>query len=308
MNSRTILAICLVSLVGACVQTPYNKRVSRFDPHGVEQVWVAAGSFLRGTADIESIEAPDWVRQIMPSEQPQHRVTLSHGYWIDRYEVSNEAFARFAAAAGYDDPAYWSVAGWEWLQETRREKALPVDCVEPVPNDPRVCVTWFEAEAYANWRGARLPTEAEWEYAARGPESLVYPWGDDFDSKKTNILAEAGPERNDGFPNGGKSINGNPIGLKPIDSYPSGQSWIGAFNMSGNAMEWVHDWLDRDYYSLRETPDPRGPPRGRIKMEKGGWWGSNSAVARSAYHHFEDPPSYQDHHIGFRLVTDAATP
>jgi formylglycine-generating enzyme required for sulfatase activity len=71
-------------------------------------------------------------------------------------------------------------------------------------------------------------------------------------------------------------------------------------------MEWVQDWLDVNYYELRESPDPKGPAGGRMKIEKGGWWGSNSAVARSAYHHFEDPPSYQDHHIGFRLVTDAS--
>lgn len=278
----------LLPLVLGCAQNAAIEVVSRVDAHGIEQVWVPAGSFLRGSADIDSVDAPDWVRRIMPSEQPQHRVTISRGYWIDRYEVSNAAFAQFVAAGGYDNRTHWSEPGWRWLQVTRAETALPRECVEPLPNRPRVCVTWFEAEAYASWRGARLPTEAEWEYAARGPDSLIYPWGDDFDGGRANVVESSG--------------------LTPIDSYPSGQSWVGAYNLSGNAMEWVQDWLDVDYYALGETPDPQGPRTGRIKIEKGGWWGSNSAVARSAYHHFEDPPSYQDHHIGFRLVSDVPTP
>ncbi len=288
MGNRIFLAVLLASLVAGCAQTSIHNIVSRLDPHGIEQVWVPAGSYLRGTANIESIDAPDWVMRIMSSEQPQHRVTLSRGFWIDKYELSNAAFARFVEAAGYDDPAYWSAAGWQWLQATRKEKDLPADCVDPVPDNPRVCVTWFEAEAYGNWRGARLPTEAEWEFAARGPDSLIYPWGNDFKPENANLIDSTGLER--------------------IDSYPAGQSWVGAHNMSGNAMEWVQDWLDLDYYSLRESVDPQGPAAGQIKIEKGGWWGSNSAVARSAYHHFEDPPSYQDPHIGFRLVSDTPIP
>lgn len=90
-----------------------------------------------------------------------------------------------------------------------------------------------------------------------------------------------------------------------MGSYPDGVSWVGAHGMAGNAMEWVQDWLDVDYYKLGEQYDPQGPETGTIKIEKGGWWGSNAFVARSAYRHFEDPPLYQDHHIGFRIVTPA---
>jgi formylglycine-generating enzyme required for sulfatase activity len=144
-------------------------------------------------------------------------------------------------------------------------------------------VTWYEAEAYARWRDGRLPTEAEWEYAARGPESLVYPWGNTFDENKANVILSPG--------------------LTPVGSYPDGVSWVGAHDMAGNAMEWVQDWLDVDYYKLNEQYDPQGPETGTVKIEKGGWWGSNAFVARSAYRHFEDPPLYQDHHIGFRIVT-----
>jgi formylglycine-generating enzyme required for sulfatase activity len=147
-----------------------------------------------------------------------------------------------------------------------------------------VCVTWYEAEAYARWRGGRLPTEAEWEFAARGPESHIYPWGDAWDGSKANVV--------------------DSDGLTPVGAFPDGASWVGALDMSGNAMEWVQDWLDFDYYQLQVADDPAGPETGEIKIEKGGWWGSVPYVARAAYRHFEDPPEYQDHHIGFRIVTD----
>ena len=146
-----------------------------------------------------------------------------------------------------------------------------------------MCLTWFEAEAYAAWRGGRLPTEAEWEYAARGPKSTVYPWGDTFDREKANVL--------------------NSVAPKPVGSYPTGASWVGANDMAGNAMEWVADWLAADYYATSPKTDPTGPATGTIKVEKGGWWGSNEFVARSAYRHYEDPPTYGDKHIGFRVAS-----
>ena len=146
-----------------------------------------------------------------------------------------------------------------------------------------MCLTWFEAEAYAAWRGGRLPTEAEWEYAARGPESPVYPWGDTFDRDKANVL--------------------NSVSPKPVGSYPTGVSWVGANDMAGNAMEWVSDWLGVDYYASSPATDPTGPATGTTKVEKGGWWGSNEFVARSAYRHYEDPPTYGDKHIGFRVAS-----
>ena len=94
-------------------------------------------------------------------------------------------------------------------------------------------------------------------------------------------------------------------GTTPVGSFPDGVSWVGAEDMAGNVMEWVQDWLVDGYYTESERDNPTGPEAGRIKVEKGGWWGSNSLVARSAYRHFEDAPNYQDHHIGFRVVTSS---
>jgi len=260
---------------------------TRSDAFGIGQVWVPAGTFTMGTdakaiAALEAQGPPAWVAGEFPSEQPAHEVTLSKGYWIDTTEVSNAAFAAFVDAGGYTNQAVWSADGRAWLA-TKDPARLPLHCMGDVPDQPRMCLTWYEAEAYATWRGGRLPTEAEWEYAARGPESRVYPWGDTFDRDKANVL--------------------NAISPKPVGSYPAGASWVGALDMSGNAMEWVSDWLATAYYATSPTTDPAGPASGEKKVEKGGWWGSNEFVARSAYRHYEDPPTYGDKHIGFRVAS-----
>lgn len=257
----------------------------RVDPKGIEQVWVPAGSFMMGTdnaaiAQLIAQDPPGFVLAEFGSEWPQHRVSITRGYWIDRFEVTNKSFAAFVDAGGYEKQAYWSVDGWAWL--SRQPVQGPSDCLGDLPDDPVSCVTWYEAEAYATWRGGRLPSEAEWEYAARGPRSLTYPWGNDFDGSRCNVVDSAGPV--------------------PVGSYPNGVSWVGAHDMAGNAMEWVQDWLGSDYYQVSPTDDPTGPTSGTRKVEKGGWWGSNLFVARSAYRHFEDAPDYQDPHIGFRIV------
>jgi formylglycine-generating enzyme required for sulfatase activity len=277
------LALFVLLLAGC--SRPYSPATGevRVDQRGIEQVWVPAGSFLMGTEDVSGLEPPSWAQVELISEQPQHEVHLSSGYWIDKHEVTNAAFQAFVDDGGYLKQEYWSEEGWQWVSRQSLDK-LPLQCVEEdAPNLPRVCVTWYEAEAYAHWRGGRLPTEAEWEYAARGPESLIYPWGNTFDSAKANVV--------------------DSTGLTPVGSYPEGASWVGAYDMAGNAMEWVQDWWDLHYYKLNVQDDPTGPETGYVKVEKGGWWGSNPYVARCAYRHFEDPPTYQDHHIGFRVVS-----
>lgn len=262
--------------------------VMRVDGHGIEQVWVPAGSFLMGTdeataAALIALDPPYWVRNELADEQPQHEVFITSGYWIDKYEVTNAAFQAFVDDGGYQQQEYWSEDGWTWLQgRLQRNTTLPRRC-GGASDLPRVCVTWYEAEAYARWRGGRLPTEAEWEYAARGPESLIYPWGNEFDSSRANVV--------------------DSTALTPVGSYPNGVSWVGAHDMAGNAMEWVQDWRDGEYYKLNVQYDPQGPDTGIIKVEKGGWYGSNQFVARAAYRHFEDRPDYSDRHIGFRIVT-----
>lgn len=258
----------------------------RTDEFDIEQVYVPAGCFMMGTSDAEAdyaltLDAPSWASGRLFAEQVQHEVCLSAGYWLDRYEVTNAAFQAFVDAGGYDDEQYWDTSGWAWR---RLQNDVPLACDSDEDDEPRACITWYEAAAYAAWRGGALPTEAQWEYAARGPESTIYPWGDEWDATLANVVDSEG--------------------VMPVGSYPDGVSWVGAHDMAGNVMEWVADWLSVDYDAGSVT-DPTGPVRGRVKVEKGGWWGSNPLVARSAYRHFEDPPTYQDYHIGFRIVTVA---
>lgn len=264
--------------------TPTQERAAgeaRTDPKGIEQVWVPAGSFMMGSEGADGQAVPPWAAREPASEAPQHAVEITTGFWLDKFEVTNAAYQAFVEDGGYTDKTYWSDEGWTWL--THQIVPPPRDCEAAAPDQPRACVTWFEAEAYARWRGGRLPTEAEWEYAARGPESLTYPWGDTWDPLLANVVDSSGSTL--------------------VGSFPGGASWVGALDMSGNVMEWVADWLDVHYYETSPRQNPPGPESGFRKVEKGGWWGSVPYVARAAYRHFEDPPEYQDHHIGLRVLT-----
>jgi formylglycine-generating enzyme required for sulfatase activity len=253
----------------------------RTDARGIQQVWVPAGTFIMGTASAEGLTPPSWAGNELSSEMPAHTVTLTQGFWLDRLEVTNQAFQAFVDDGGYSRREDWSDEGWDWL--THQIVHPPRPCEGDGADYPRACITWYEAQAYATWRGGRLPTEAEWEFAARGPQSLVYPWGNTWDPALANVVDSQGS--------------------RPVGSYPAGASWVGALDMSGNVMEWVQDWLDVHYYTASPSVDPAGPERGFRKVEKGGWWGSLPFTARAAYRHFEDPPEYQDHHIGFRVLT-----
>jgi formylglycine-generating enzyme required for sulfatase activity len=291
MKASCLLSAGLVIIAATACAHPARSTVptktSRVDRAGIRQVWVPPGSFTMGTDDatlaaIREQAPPKWVAKELASERPAHVVRLTAGYWIDAHEVTNAAYRAFVDDGGYERRAHWSDAGWAWLA-TQERAALPASCPGTEPDQPRRCITWYEAEAYAAWRGGRLPTEAEWEFAARGPDSRIYPWGNAFDPARCNVVDSAGPT--------------------PVGKYPDGVSWVGAFDMAGNSMEWVADWLDVDYYARSTVDDPKGPATGTIKVEKGGWWGANPFVARSAYRHYEDPPGYADKHIGVRVVT-----
>lgn len=265
---------------------------TRTDAKGVEQVWVPAGCFMQGSdspAGWAGLEPPSWAKRAMAYEVPAHEVCLSAGYWIDKFEVTNAAYQAFIDAGGYETQALWSAKGWNWKEKVGKAIGIPVTCdTADKPDHPRACITWYEAEAYATWRGGELPTEAQWEYAARGPESRLFPWGNEWNAAKANVT--------------------DATGTVAVGSHPDGVSWVGAHDMAGNVMEWVNDWLDTKYYKQGVRNDPPGPESGSKKVEKGGWWGSDPFVARSAYRHFEDPPTYQDHHIGVRIVTLPTAP
>src|SRR5262249_39535266 len=136
------------------------------------------------------------------------------------------------------------------------------------PTQPRAGITWYEADAYARWRGGRLPTESEWEYAARGPDDNIYPWGNTFDPTKLNYCDQPCP-----YVWADKQHSDGHLHSASVDSYPEGVSWVDAYNMAGNAWEWCADWYYSAEYSLKIQDDPTGPDSGILKCIRGGaWW------------------------------------
>jgi formylglycine-generating enzyme required for sulfatase activity len=218
-----------------------------------------------------------------PDEQPAHQVCITQGYWLDAYEVTNAAYQKFVNAGGYTTRAYWSEAGWTW--RSAYSMTGPTSCgnLFEKPQMPRACISWYEAEAYASWRGGRLPTEAEWEYAARGPNSLIYPWGDKWDSRQFEAESKL---------------------PKPVGSYAGGKSWVGAYDMAGNDWEWVADWYSADYYQQRVKNDPTGPGGGRDRVMRGGSHYYDRTFARAAYRRWVGPSGIPNRG-SFRVVSNA---
>ncbi len=211
------------------------------------------------------------------SDCPKHRVTVS-GYWIGIYCVTNRQYAAFVKATKHRAPDEGYGAVW---QSGR--------CPEEKLDHPVVCVSWDDASAYGKWAGLELPTEAQWEKAARGPRGFIYPWGNEWD---------AGKCRNDTNKGSGQTCR--------VWEYPAGVSGYGTYNQSGNVWEWCRDWYGSDYYGTSPKQDPVGPEGGSSRVNRGGCW--NCVVAsffRGAYR-FYYSPGYRITRLGFRLVRTAS--
>jgi formylglycine-generating enzyme required for sulfatase activity len=196
------------------------------------------------------------------NERPIHTVTLD-GFWIDRTEVTNGQYALCVSAQACRESAYAD-------EPATSQEALPV-----------VGVSWQDAADYCAWAGGRLPTEAEWEYAARGTDGPVYPWGDEAPTcERTQFRECPGP-------------------ALPVGSIPDGSSWCGALDMAGNAWEWVGDWFGP--YPSETQHNPTGRDTGRERVLRGGAWNSNWNVLRSANRHRLRPGAHTPH-LGFRCA------
>jgi formylglycine-generating enzyme required for sulfatase activity len=254
-------------------------RVStrRIDGRGVSQVWVPAGWFRRGSDPATDF----WHARV--DETPQHDVEISSGFWIDENEVTNAAYEQFVADGGYQRRELWTNEGWAWKGD-RSKPGVPVEPGFDGALQPRVWISWHEADAYSKWRGGRLPTEAEWEYAARGPNSSIYPWGNDWEEGRARVS------------HGGLRVS------VPAGSHPSGVSWCGANDMAGNAWEWTGDWYDAKAYVGSVRVDPVGPSSGAERSIRGGSCGGPPASARSA-RRAGRPPHQPSHAVGLRVVT-----
>lgn len=202
-------------------------------------------------------------------------VEIAAPFWIGRYPVTNQQFAAFIAADGYGDRRWWSDAGWAWRQ--KEQATAPDDWHDRrwnAPNQPVVGVSYWEAEAFCAWAGGRLPTEEEWEAAARGPKGVDYPWGKEWQ---------------DGICNSREARLGatSPVGLFPR----SRQRERGIEDLAGNVWEWCDSFFDPNMREKSQAP----------RVLRGGSWGGDRDLARSAYR-FGYDPDYRNDLIGFRVL------
>ncbi len=200
-----------------------------------EMVIVPAGWFLMGQDDDRK------------SNNPQRQVYLD-AYAIDRTEVTNAAFSVFVAQTNFQTKRGWDNS-----------------IVAQGADEPVVGILWSEADAYCRWVGKRLPSEAEWEKAARGIDGWIYPWGNHWDPSKANTL-----ESNLG-------------GVVAVGSYPGGASIYGVLDMAGNAAEWVSDYFEFDYYTYAPSKNPTGADEVLDHGLRGGSWASDAAVAKTFF-------------------------
>jgi len=236
-----------------------------------EMVFVPAGEFWMGSDDGES------------DEGPRHRAYVD-ALHIDKFEITNVQFKAFVDARGYERRELWSRSGWQWRSEQHLTQPLYWnDSRWNAPKQPVVGVSWYEAEAFCKFGGKRLPTEAEWEKAARGAEGRKYPWGDQWESS-------------------GANSDESKLGTTaPVGSYPTGVSPYGAHDMAGNVWEWVADWYSDNYYHRSPGRSPRGPDSAVSKVIRGGSWDDLRPNLRSANRsHY--PPGNRGNDIGFRCA------
>jgi serine/threonine-protein kinase len=266
---------------------------------GMLMVYVPDGTFQMGSDEGDPDADED--------EKPPHPVTLD-AFWIDRYEVSNEQFARFVQATDHRTDAEKAGTGWaygegEWQEIAGADwqhPSGPETSISDLIDHPVVQVSWNDAQAYCAWVGGRLPTEAEWEYAARGPDGPIYPWGDTFECSRVNADDETSIDSY--VVPGGAGCDGYER-TAPVGSFPTGASWVDAQDMAGNVWEWIDDWYDSDYYANSPPQNPRGPETGSSKVLRGGSWDGLEESVRAA-NRDSPPPDIRFDLIGFRCVVE----
>jgi len=255
-----------------------DTRVNPIDK--AEMVWVPGGAFIMGS--IDGVGEDD--------ERPAHQVTLS-GYWMYKYKVTVAQYLAFCTATGRELPEFpW---GYSWSGKSGwTDPALR--------QHPIVNVSWNDAKAYADWAKVSLPTEAQWEYAARGPRGRNYPWGgtataaDPYNGWDQTKCANYYNSYSQG------------ISTRPVGSFPAGAGWCGARDLAGNVFEWCADWYGP--YSTTPVTNPTGPATGDYRVVRGGSWSNNNPrYFRTAYR-FNGHPMNRNLGVGFRCVVRSPGP
>lgn len=239
---------------------------------GAPMIVISAGSFPMGV--------PSGDRDGGRDEYPRHDVFVD-AFAIDKFEVTNGRYLEFVKSTGHRVP--------QNPRNPTRNLWQGESITESLIDRPAVNVDWFDAEAYCRWAGKRLPTEAEWEKAAKGTSDRRFPWG--------NVEPTA------------KHLNFNQrwIGektLMPVGSYEAGKSPYGIYDMAGNVWEWVNDWYDARYYEKSPSKNPTGPDTGTKKVIRGAGWQNETPTVR-IFTRVESDPTVRNESTGFRCASDA---
>ena len=292
-----LLRVCFVAVVAAtlwcagCVRTPTSRVGARAEPEtalpkqvknpkdGSVELLVPAGESLMG--DVED----------------RRRVSLS-AYYIDRTEVTNTQYGKFLAEVTRQGDAQWRHPA----QPQSKKDHVPVfwdnaNLGKAKANHPVVGVDWFDAYAYAKWAGKRLPTEAEWERAARGTEGATYPWGEAPPQERLTYRAN--------FFSSFLAADRHRY-TAPVGSFPNGASPVGSLNMAGNVAEWCADWFGPSPVE-RRLADPKGPSTGSERVIKGGAWNLAASSLRT-FSRWRMAPQRRLASVGFRCARDAQAP
>src|SRR5690554_1172915 len=263
------------------VPTPTGLPETLIDPHGVEMVLVPEGEFIMGSDDG------------LPDERPVHTVYLD-AFYIDKYETTNAEYRACVEAGVCDPPAFQDCCGEP--SHPQWPSLYPDYFTNPeFDNYPVTWLSWNHANTYCQWRGARLPTEAEWEKAARGTDGRTYPWGEE--PPRPGLL---------NFMWGIGQYNERPAyGTLPVGSYPDGVSPYGVHDMLGNVYEWVYDKYAADYYANSPYENPTGPEEGSNQIARGGsFWNQGFRQRITNRNHTYLPPDGAHFDAGVRCAKD----
>lgn len=248
------------------------------DPHGASMTLIPAGEFTMGSDTG------------FPDEQPVHKVYLD-SFYIDQTEVTNRQYQGCVAAGSCTPPFRTDCCAID------KETPRPVYYGSPQFDAyPVTWLSWAQGKAYCEWRGARLPTEAEWEKAARGADARTYPWGDE-DPTPNRLSFTWKP---------GDFGTKPPYGTQPVGSYQLGASPYGILDMAGNVYEWVSDFYDAGYYAVSPHDNPKGPVSGTYRIARGGSFFNSAFRNRASNRNYDAflKPDVAEFDSGVRCAAD----